>query len=55
MDFAVRADHCLRLKEREKSERYIDLVGELKNTKEYEGDSDTNRNWCAWNNHSKDR
>ena len=30
MDFAVPADHCVKLKENEKKDNYLDLAGELK-------------------------
>ena len=34
----------------EKRDECLDLVRELKKTMEHEGDSDTNCNWCTWNN-----
>ena len=45
MDFAVPADHRVKLKEREKRNRYLDLANELKKSTEHESDSDTNFNW----------
>ena len=30
--------------------KYLDLTKELKKTMEHKGDSDTNCNWCNWNN-----
>ena len=64
MDFIVPADHWMKIKESEKIDRYLDLARELnpppqplqnkktnnkKQTVDYEGDVDTNYNWCAWN------
>ena len=47
MDFEVPANSRIKLKEREKRDKYLDLARELKNkqTMEQEGDSDTNNNW----------
>ena len=42
MDFAVPADHRIKLKEREKMDRYLDL----EKTMEHKGDNYTNRDWC---------
>ena len=50
VDFAVPADHRIKLKECEKKDMYMDLLRELKKTMEYEGDNCTNRNWCFWYN-----
>ena len=44
MDFAVSADHRIKLKEDDKREKYLDLARELK-TQEYECDGDTLSNW----------
>ena len=41
MDFAVHADHEVKIKEIEKNDKYLDLGRELK-TMEHEGDGDTN-------------
>ena len=49
VNFAVTADHRVKLKEREKRDKYLDLAIELK-TIEHEGDGNTNCNWCTWNN-----
>ena len=38
MDFAVPADHKIKLKEIEKKENYLDLARKLKKTREHEGD-----------------
>ena len=42
MDFAVPADHGVKLKESEKREKYLDLTRELKKTMEHKSDGDTN-------------
>ena len=36
MDFAVPADHRIKLKENEKKDKYLDLARELKKTEEHE-------------------
>ena len=46
VDFAVPADHRIKLTEYEKKDKYIDLARELKKTVEYEGDNYTNCDWC---------
>ena len=43
VDFAVPADHRVKLKERKKRDKCQDLATELKKTMEHESDSDTNR------------
>ena len=48
MDFAVPADHRVKLKEIEKKDKYLDHARELKETIEHEHDGDTNYNWHAW-------
>ncbi len=51
VDFAVSADHRIKLKECEKRDKYLDLARELKKTTvEHAGDNYTNCNWCVWNN-----
>ena len=48
MDFALPADHRVKLKESEKKDKYLDLACELKkNMMERESDGDTNCNWRA--------
>ena len=47
VDFAVLADHRVKLKESEKKNRYLNLARELKKTVEYESDVYTNSNWCS--------
>ena len=47
VDFAVPADHRIKLKESEKKDKYLDLAREL--TMEHEGDNYTNCNLCVWN------
>ena len=47
VDFAVPADHRIKLKESEKEDKYLDLAREfLKKTMKYEGGDNTNRDWC---------
>ena len=41
-DFAVPADHRIKLKECEKRDKYLDLARELKKTMEHERDNYTN-------------
>ena len=48
VDFAVLADHRIKLKESEKRDKYVDLAWELKKTMEHEGDNYTNCDWCFW-------
>ena len=47
VDFAVPADHRIKLKEREKKDKYLDLGWELKKTIEHESDEYTNCNQCS--------
>ena len=51
VDFAVPADHKVRLKESEKRDKYLDLAREQKKTMKHESDNDTN--WGAWHSHQK--
>ena len=46
VDFAVLADHRIKLKECEKRDKYLYLAWELKKTMEHEGDNYTNCDWC---------
>ena len=48
VDFAVPADHRIKLKECEKKDKKLDLARELKKL-ERAGDNYTNCNWCIWN------
>ena len=48
MDFAVPADHSVKMKENEEMDKYLDLARELK-VMEYESQRDTNCSWCTWN------
>ena len=48
VDFAVPADHRMKLKESEKKDKYLDLARGLKKTMEHEGDNYTNCDWCFW-------
>ncbi len=47
VDFAVPADHGVKLKESEKKDKYLDLAKELK-TVERASDGVTNCNWFSW-------
>ena len=49
VDFAVPADHRIKLKECEEKDKNLDLARELKKTMEHAGDNYTNCNWCVWN------
>ena len=48
--FTVPADHRVKLKESEKREKYLDLLGELRKTMRHGSDGNTNCNWCVRNN-----
>ena len=50
VDFAVPADHRIKLKKCEKKDKYLDLARELKNkqTMEHEGDNYNTCDWCFW-------
>ena len=45
MDFAVLADHRIKLSEGEKKDKYIDIARELKKTIEQD-ENYSNRDWC---------
>ena len=47
VDFAIPADHRIKLKEYEKKDKYLDLTRELKKL-EHEGDNYANCDWCFW-------
>ena len=51
-DFAVPADHRVKMKENETKDKNQELSRELK-TMEYEGYSDTKCSWCTWDNAPK--
>ena len=56
MDFAVPADHRIKVKESEKKDKSLDLARELKKKKktmDYEGDNYTNHDWCFWYSHQR--
>ena len=53
MDFAILADHKVKLKESEKRDKYLDLAREMKKTTEHESDGDTDCNWCTWLSHQR--
>ena len=46
MNFAVPADHGIKLKESEKKDKYLNLAKELKKTVKHERINYTNRDWC---------
>ena len=48
VDFAVPADHRIKLKECQKKDKYLNLARELKKTVEHAGDNYTNCDWCFW-------
>ena len=48
MDFAVPANHRIKLNDSEKKDKYLDLSRESKKIMEHEGDSYTNREWSFW-------
>ena len=45
VDFAVPADHRIKLKETEKKNKYLDIDWEWKKIMEHEGDNYTNCHW----------
>ena len=50
VDFAVRADHRVKLKESEKKGKYLDFARKLKKLWNMKV---TNCNWCSWYSHQK--
>ena len=46
VDFAVPADHRIKLKECEKKDKYLDLAREFKKTVEHESNDCANCDWC---------
>ena len=52
VNFAVSADHRIKLKECEKKDKYLDLGMDLKKL-EFEGDHNSNRDWCSWYSHRR--
>ena len=53
VDFAVPADHRVKLKESEKNDKYLELARELKNTIEHASDDGTSLNLFSWYNHQR--
>ena len=47
VDFAISANHWVKIKENEKRDKYLDLALRIKKAMENEGESDTPWNWCA--------
>ena len=57
VDFAVPADHRVKLKESEKKHKHFDLIKELKKTVEHESEEGRGTYWpkrCEHNNKDKD-
>ena len=48
IDFAIPADHRIKLKECEKKDKYLDLAREFEKTMKHEGDNYINCDWCFW-------
>ena len=48
MDFAVLADHRIKLKKEKRRISTSTLLGNLKKSVEHESDDYTNYNWCSW-------
>ena len=48
VEFAVLADHRIKLKESEKKDKYLVLARKFLNIMEHEGNNYTNRDWCFW-------
>ena len=53
MDFAISADHRVKLKASKKRDKYLDLNRELKKTMEHKSYCDTNCNWNVRYSHQK--
>ena len=53
MDFAVLADHRIKLTESEKKDKCLNLTKTLKKTMGHEGDNYTNCDWCFWYSHQR--
>ena len=53
VDFAVLADHRVKLKESKKKDKYLDFARALKKTVEHENSRDINCNWCSWYSHQR--
>ena len=49
MDFIIPVGHWVKITEREKMNKSLDIVRELKTSEEYACDGDTSCNWCTWN------
>ena len=53
MDFAVPADHRIKLKESEKKGKYLEFARKLEMKMEHEGDNYTNCGLCFWYCHQR--
>ena len=49
VDFSVRTDHRVKIKEAKREKKYLDLARELKKAVEHDYDGDTDCNWRTWN------
>ena len=52
MDFAVPAEHKVKLKEGEKKVRFLELASKLKNNR-HKSNGYTNCNWYSWYSHQR--
>ena len=48
MNFAIPADYTVKIKENKKTDKYLNLVRELKKNRETGCDGNTNYNWYTW-------
>ena len=53
MDFAVLANHRVKLKENEKKDKYLDLAKGIEKPVEHESDNYTNCDWGFWYSHQR--
>ena len=53
MDFVFPADHRVKIKEKKKRDKFLNLARDLKKqqqkTMEHKRENDIKCNWCAWN------
>ena len=53
VNFALPADHRVKLVDSKMKDKYLELVREFKNSLEQESDGDTDCEWCAWYSHQR--
>ena len=53
MNFAVPANHKVKLRESKKRDKQLDIAREMKEIIEHERDGDTNCNWCTQYSHQR--